>query len=343
MEALSDYNSKLSSGEFSQAEAMRAVMDDFSEELSMYEGLKEELAGILQRENGEGLSFTDSLAALTDAQTLQETFDSQITAATEEATAAREAALQEFTTTLATIQEGFTASEAAGALAMVEQAGIAVSDLDRAMIEGGTQAVADLATAISKGETDIKGAMTTAITGAGSAAASTAALEGSGIGSDLMDGLKNGINAALPGAMARARDAARAVVNAFKKESKIESPSKVMRDEVGAMLMQGVGKGIEQEMPKTLQIIRSATAGLISSATSVVNNGAYTVPITQTVAAVQDPFDYERLADAVSRRPIQFGVDSQQLSVATREASARQQAVRVQQVNAGYGSKGAIR
>ena len=312
--------------------------------MSEYSGFQEKFQKILQGEDGTGLDLAGASQAETDLLAEQEAAQAQLTAATEEATAAREAALQEFTTTLASIQEGFTASEAAGALALVEQAGVAVSEMDRAMIEGGTQAIADLAKSIADGETDVESAMNNAIINTGLAGATAAKSEGKDVGSDLIAGLEAGIDSELPGALAKARSAARQVVDEFKKYSKIQSPSKLMRDEVGAMLMRGLSGGIESELPSVLQVMRRSAENVISSATSVVNNGAYTIPTT--VAAVSAPreiIDYDRLADAIANRPIAFSVGADDIASTTRNATARQQALRVQPLNAGYGGTGALR
>lgn len=343
LQAMEHYQDLLTAG-FTPEDAIANTMAKYEGMMSEYSGLQEKFQKILQGEDGTGLDLAGASQAETDLLAEQEAAQAQLTAVTEEATAAREAALQEFTTTLASIQEGFTVSEAAGALALVEQAGVAVSEMDRAMIEGGTQAIADLAKSIADGETDVKSAMNNAIINTGLAGATAAKSEGKDVGSDLIAGLEAGIDSELPGALAKARSAARQVVDEFKKYSKIESPSKLMRDEVGAMLMRGLSGGIESELPSVLQVMRRSAENVISSATSVVNNGAYTIPTT--VAAVSAPreiIDYDRLADAMANRPIAFSVGADDIASTTRNATARQQALRVQQINAGYGGKGALR
>lgn len=342
IEALQHYQDLLQSG-FNPQEAISETMIAYEGAFEQFKGLQEDLMSTLQGEDGEGLDYSESLQAMADAMVMQENYQQQITAATEEATAAREAALQEFTTNLAAIQEGYTASEAAGALALVEQTGIAVSEMDKAMIEGGTQAIADLAAAISSGETDVKGAMNTALGAVGTAGSATGKSEGEGIGKDITAGVAAGIESGTSTAENAARESARAVTAAYKAELDINSPSGVAKREIGFQIPPGIGEGIAESMPKTLQMIRSATAGLISSATDVVNNGAYTAPITATQTAAGTGIDYERLADAVASRPISFRVGAEELAYTTRDAAARQQALRVQQINAGYGGKGAIK
>ena len=339
LDALQNYSDLITSGSFSPEEAISMALSNFEGEMAAYEGLAEELRGILQGEDGGGLSYADTLAAMTDAEGMQADAQQQMTAAAEEAIAAREAALQEFQTSLASIQEGFTASEAAGALALVEQAGVAISELDKQMILGGTQAIADLANAISSGTGDVSAAIVTALSAIGSTGDSTASSEGRGVGSNLMKGVSSGIDAALPGAMSKARTAARKVVDEFKRYSKIQSPSKVMRDEVGMMLMEGMSVGIEQGLPNVLRTIRNSTEGIITGATAVVDGANFS-----TMARIPTPtaggFDYEKLAEAMANRPINFSVGAHKLAVATRDENARQQAVRVKQITTSYGNGG---
>lgn len=339
LDALQNYSDLITSDSFSPEEAISMALSNFEGEMAAYEGLAEELRGILQGEDGGGLSYADTLAAMTDTEGMQADAQQQMTAAAEEAIAAREAALQEFQTRLASIQEGFTASEAAGALALVEQAGVAVSELDKQMILGGTQAIADLANAISSGTGDVSAAIVTALSAIGSTGDSTASSEGRGVGSNLMKGVSSGIDAALPGAMSKARTAARKVVDEFKKYSKIQSPSKVMRDEVGMMLMEGMSVGIEQGLPNVLRTIRNSTEGIITGATAVVD-GANFSTMARIPAPATGGFDYEKLAEAMANRPINFSVGAHKLAVATRDENARQQAVRVKQITTSYGNGG---
>lgn len=343
LDILNNYQDLLTAG-FSSSDAIDITMAKYQDILSQYSGLQESLTKVLQGEDGKGLNLLGATQAETDLLAEQEAAQAQLTTATEEATAAREAALQEFTTNLASIQEGFTASETAGALALVEQAGIAVSELDQAMITGGTQAIADLAASIANGETDVESAMNNAIINTGLAGAAAAKSEGKDVGQDLIAGLEAGIDSELPGALAKARSAARQIVNEFKKYSKIQSPSKLMEDEVGVMLMRGLSGGVEKELPNVLQVMRKSAEGVISSATGVINNGAYTIPATITTAnAPRETIDYDRLADAMANRPIAFSVGANDLATVTRTETARQQALRVQQINAGYGGKGELR
>lgn len=343
LQAMEHYQDLLTAG-FTPEDAIANTMAKYESVMSEYSGLQEDFQKILQGEDGAGLDLAGALQAETDLLEEQEAAQTQLTAATEEATAARAAALQEFNTTLATIQEGFTASEIAGVLSIVEQTGIAISEADKNMITGGAQIIASLAGAIKDGETDIASAIETATKAAATSTKDTAASNGEAVGDSYVDGVAEGIKDGTSTAVAAAKASARAVNAAYKRELDINSPSGVAKREIGIQIPAGIGEGIAEGMPSVLRAIQSSTAGIISSATSVISKGAYTVPVTAAaVSAPVDIIDYDKLADAMANRPIAFSVGAGELATATRNETARQQAIRVQQINAGYGGKGALR
>ena len=70
------------------------------------------------------------------------------------------------------------------------------------------------------------------------------------------------------------RAAARSAVNAAKAALKIQSPSRVFRDEVGVMVMKGFGAGIQDEAKAQARIIGNAARFLTSSAQGGVATGS---------------------------------------------------------------------
>lgn len=86
------------------------------------------------------------------------------------------------------------------------------------------------------------------------------------IGVNAMSGLRAGINAGRSGVIAAMRSAAQAAVNAAKSALKIHSPSRVFRDEVGAMTMRGFGEGVLDESKEQARIIRNASRYLTDQA-----------------------------------------------------------------------------
>lgn len=346
LDAAGAYYGEVQRGEQAES-AMAGVLADFESEFAKFEGSEGIFQKLFTGENGELLgpeSLSQVAAAFDSIEAMQAEEQAKIAAAREERVAAEKAATEEAYASISAIQEGYSASATAGIMALVEQAGIAVTETEQALITGGTQAIAGLAASIANGETDVKSAMNNAIINTGLSAAVAAKSEGKDVGQDLIAGLEAGIDSELPGALAKARNAARQLLNAFKVNFKINSPSKLMEDEVGVMLMRGLSGGVEKELPNVLQVMRRSAEGVISSATGVINNGAYTIPATITTAnAPRETIDYDRLADAMANRPIAFSVGANDLATVTRTETARQQALRVQQINAGYGGKGALR
>ena len=86
------------------------------------------------------------------------------------------------------------------------------------------------------------------------------------IGTNAMSGMAAGIRSGQNSVVTAMRNAAKAAVKAAKDALKIESPSKVFRDEVGVMAMRGFGSGIEKETEKQAQIIRNAARFLTGEA-----------------------------------------------------------------------------
>ena len=88
------------------------------------------------------------------------------------------------------------------------------------------------------------------------------------IGSNAMSGLRSGIIAGQAGIVSAMRYAARSAVNAAKAELKIQSPSRVFKDEVGRMSMKGLGLGIVEEAKQQAKVISNAARYLTGEAKS---------------------------------------------------------------------------
>lgn len=127
------------------------------------------------------------------------------------------------------------------------------------------------------------------------------------IGTNAMAGLVSGILAGRTSVIAAMRLAARAAVNAAKTELKIASPSRVFKDEVGAMTMAGFGEGVLESSKEQAKVIRNASkyltgeaksgsiaAGSTDNRRTYNNNVSSTVQVAQMV--VRDEQDVHSLA-----------------------------------------------
>ena len=89
-----------------------------------------------------------------------------------------------------------------------------------------------------------------------------------------MTGLASGIRSGTASVVSAMRAAAQAAVAAAKASLKIESPSRVFRDEVGAMVMKGFGEGVQDEAREQARIIGNAARFLTSAAQNGVVTGS---------------------------------------------------------------------
>lgn len=90
------------------------------------------------------------------------------------------------------------------------------------------------------------------------------------VGANLVKGLWKGINNKVSWVVEKVKGFGKKVLNALKDFFKIKSPSRVMRDQVGAMLAQGVAKGIEKDEKKAVTAATKMANKVLKSAKNVV-------------------------------------------------------------------------
>ena len=86
------------------------------------------------------------------------------------------------------------------------------------------------------------------------------------IGSDIVKGLWNGINDMTGWLTEKIQGFTSSALGAIKDFFGIESPSKVMRDEVGKYLAEGIGVGFTGEMGDTIKKMKGSLSGVVSMA-----------------------------------------------------------------------------
>lgn len=129
-------------------------------------------------------------------------------------------------------------------------------------------------------------------------------------GMNIMAGLKNGILAGQSGVIAAMKTAARAAVQAAKTELDINSPSRVFRDEVGAMAVKGLGEGFTEEAKKQAKIMRNAIRYLTGEARDGATGGTAdnrrtynsetSVNLTVEQLVIRDQQDIQTLATEIA-------------------------------------------
>jgi phage-related protein len=85
------------------------------------------------------------------------------------------------------------------------------------------------------------------------------------IGSSIVQGLWNGINGMYDWVIGQIKGFGQGIVDGLKDFLGIESPSKLMRDEVGKMLAEGIAVGFGSEMPDTLRSMRKSMSGTVDA------------------------------------------------------------------------------
>lgn len=78
----------------------------------------------------------------------------------------------------------------------------------------------------------------------------------SSVGQAIVNGIRNGISAGWSALTGFVAEKARGLLDAAKSALGIASPSKVFRNEVGAMMAQGIAQGFTLEMPRTIRDIQ---------------------------------------------------------------------------------------
>lgn len=92
------------------------------------------------------------------------------------------------------------------------------------------------------------------------------------IGSDLVKGLWNGINNAKDWVLGKIKGFGKGILNGLKSFFDIKSPSRVMRDEVGKMLVEGVAEGITQNADNAGKSAEELGALILESAQKKLDN-----------------------------------------------------------------------
>lgn len=143
------------------------------------------------------------------------------------------------------------------------------------------------------------------------------------IGKNIVQGLWNGISGMVGWMTNKVKSFANSIIGGIKDALGINSPSTVMRDQVGKYLAQGVGVGFELNMP-TDDMIKSADAAVQRMRKATASVTGATSKSSRTVGSMKnnpvdnpkEEIDYDRLeriqrkvAKEQSNRPIYLGTD----------------------------------
>lgn len=148
------------------------------------------------------------------------------------------------------------------------------------------------------------------------------------IGSNIVSGIANGISSGASAIISAAQSAARAALNAAKRALGIASPSKVMRDQVGKFIPEGMAVGIEANTKPLTDAMHDLSDLTTSTAQADIARGAKTtgIPVSSTGNVygnstftinvyASDNMDVDELAETIMQR-IQFAVSKREVCFA---------------------------
>ena len=94
----------------------------------------------------------------------------------------------------------------------------------------------------------------------------------SSIGSDIVKGMWEGISGSTDWIKDKINGWTGNVIQFFKDSFGIKSPSKAMRDQVGKYLTQGVAEGVKEDMPSTLNSMKTTITGAMDNLKTTISN-----------------------------------------------------------------------
>ncbi|WP_430604142.1 hypothetical protein IGJ19_002423 [Enterococcus sp. DIV1368b] len=154
-----------------------------------------------------------------------------------------------------------------------------------------------------------------------------------GVGRDAMAGLNAGLNAGTASVLATANRIANQVAATMKSALDINSPSKVMANEVGRWIPEGVAAGIEKYAGVVYQEIDNLSAGMLKITTPEVALGSARMwrelsneKISQTIVHQSPSVDMAELARVLNSRPIKVNsiLDGEKISSTFDQSLGRQ-------------------
>lgn len=172
---------------------------------------------------------------------------------------------------------------------VMETASNAIRDLPSRLLNFGKNAVSNLGNAISSGLGTVKSAATGILNGVINTI-TTLPSKMLTIGKDLVRGLWNGISDMTGWVIGKIQSFGSSVLSGIKSFFGIKSPSRVFRDEVGAMLAEGMAVGIEKNADAPLDAMTSLSKDLIGEAEAMNGltlerrlNNTFTAPAASSV------------------------------------------------------------
>lgn len=324
--------------------AIENMANDMAETEEEAAALKERLTELFTGEDGELVDkfnfeeFDQHVSDTMDAlkQEAEKATEDAETLRTEAETQRTEAA-KAFGTSMEEIQSavGLTSEGMSGLLEIIKSAGVGIDAADAEMIASVQGMVEGMAAELENGSPEVANQVSNLI-GAVGDKANEAAGEGKTVGAQITAGVERGLKSGTGSLYRTARQIVENTIREFKQAAQIQSPSKRMRDEVGKMLVRGIGVGAEDEMPSLLSGMKKNMDKVISGAQTAIGGSGNSAV---RAAANKISMDYEKLRDVVkeaaSEVKMSFSVGKRELATATAESNARAANARQNDLNIG--------
>ena len=181
----------------------------------------------------------------------------------------------------------------------------AIKDLPSKLMNLGKNAITDIGSALRNGVSTVKSAAKSILDGVINTIKDLPSKMLS-VGKDLVKGLWNGISDMTGWIIGKIQSFGSSVLSGIKSFFGIKSPSRVFRDEVGAMLAEGMAEGIEENADAPLDAMAGLSSDLLGEADGL--NGltlkrklqhTFVEPAAAGQASLLDKLD--RILDAIER------------------------------------------
>ena len=338
--ALDEYGYAMSDYNMDAEQAISYAAQELASNAEEFEAIRQQLTQKLTNDETGELMTRNYGKVYDEFTTMAEEAEAAIEQALTDGETARAQAAETFASTLNGLTSEFSAAETLIILEMISQTGVAISEADAELIALTESTIDQMATAAGDGGEEVLNKLSEMIANVGDESAN-AQSEGKEVGAAITAGITQGLNNGTGTLYSTIRTIANNTIAEYKRRLKIESPSRVMRDEVGAMLVKGISVGVESETPNTVKTIRQSVEHMITGAAQVISRGSITVP---AVSVPGTAIDYARMGeamtDAVSALQLSVDINGKRAATIMREDNARQQAIRNHEINIGKGRIG---
>lgn len=183
-----------------------------------------------------------------------------------------------------------------------------------AFLSAGIQLIGDLAVGLANALPNIIGQIPELF---GKVVQAILSVDWAGVGSAIIRGIISGLQAAAGALWDSVKNLARSALDQIKSEMGIGSPSRVMADEVGRWIPPGIAVGIDEN----LSPLNASFAGLVNDMTSQFDRVTSSGATYDRVSAYGAAIDYERLAAAISSRPVVIQGDTNKIFRVVRQTN----------------------